>query len=332
MVDVRTVDNSEWDGNAAMTACKTAADYRAICAGRKEGPADERSSWALPHHKRPGGPPNAAGVRNSLSRLPQTQGLTNREAARRHLEAHLREIQPKAAPAKSGRDRQEVEMAELERRYTIVAVELRTAGDQPKIGGYAARFNSESVNLGGFVEVVRPTFFNDARGKGWPGVMARYNHDDNQLLGTTGAGTLRLDTDSVGLVYEVVPPNSRADVVELVARGDVRASSFAFRVPPGGDDWTMTEQDYPLRSLEQNGQLVDVAPVNSPAYPDATAGLRSLADKFDAAFEEVRSLAAANELRRFFRKTEVGMPAAKPEPLFGAAARMALLEKEDPWD
>lgn len=95
------VDNSTWDGNAAMSACTSASDYSSICAGRKAGPADERGSWALPHHAHPGGPPNAAGVRNALARLPQTQGLTNEAAARRHLEAHMSTIQN--ATSSSGR-------------------------------------------------------------------------------------------------------------------------------------------------------------------------------------------------------------------------------------
>lgn len=87
------VDNTEWDGNAAMSSAKTAADYRAICAGEKSvGEPDERIHWALPHHKRPGSPPNAAGVRNALARLPQTQGLKNAGAARSHLQAHMSAI------------------------------------------------------------------------------------------------------------------------------------------------------------------------------------------------------------------------------------------------
>jgi len=78
-----------------MSACETAADFRAICAGeRTVGEPDQRQHWALPHHKQPGAGPNAAGVRNALSRLPQTQGLKNREAAESHLEAHMREINP----------------------------------------------------------------------------------------------------------------------------------------------------------------------------------------------------------------------------------------------
>ena len=79
-------DDSTWDGNAAMTSASTAADYRAICAGEKTGgEPDERSHWALPHHKSPGSPANAAGVRAARARFEQTQGLSNREAARNHL-------------------------------------------------------------------------------------------------------------------------------------------------------------------------------------------------------------------------------------------------------
>jgi HK97 family phage prohead protease len=126
-------------------------------------------------------------------------------------------------------------MSDLERRFTQVRVEVRASGEGMTIGGYAAKFNRMSQNLGGFVERIDPAFFNKSRGDGWPGVVARYNHDDNMLLGTSGAGTLRLGIDEIGLNYEVDPPQSRADVYELVQRGDVRQSSFAFEAFE--DDW-----------------------------------------------------------------------------------------------
>jgi uncharacterized protein len=209
----------------------------------------------------------------------------------------------------------------LERRYTALPAELRAKGGS-QIGGYAAVFNRFSENLGGFVERVQPSFFNKSRGDGWPGVMARYNHEDGMLLGTTGGGTLRLLVDDVGLDYSVDVPAARADVLELVARGDVRGSSFAFRTYQ--DDWSTTDQGFPLRDLI-SGALVDVAPVNTPAYPDATAGLRSLATKFDADLEEVRSLAQNNELRRFFKRTDNAGPAKTGTTLM--QARKILLDK-----
>jgi HK97 family phage prohead protease len=184
--------------------------------------------------------------------------------------------------------------------------------------------------LGGFVEVVDPIAFNQSRVDGWPDVIARYNHDDNMLLGTTAAGTLRLGLDAYGLSYEVDPPSSMAHVTELVQRGDVRKSSFAFRTV--SDDWSTTEQGYPLRRLT-GVQLVDVAPVNTPAYPDSTAGLRSLAAKFDADIEEVRSMAQADELRKFFVRTDGPAPQRKPKKgMAGHAAAAALLaRREDPY-
>jgi phage head maturation protease len=147
------------------------------------------------------------------------------------------------------------------------------------------------------------------------------------VLGTTSGRTLSLQIDNTGLDYEVLPPQSRSDILELVERGDVQHSSFAFRVPAGGDEWTTTrDTNYPLRTLHEV-QLVDVAPVLDPAYPDATAGLRSLARAMDAPLEEVRSIAEADDLRRFFTRTDrAPYQPAKPA-ISGAAAKMKLMEK-----
>lgn len=88
------VDNSEWDRNRAMTECNSASDYRSICAGEHTyGTPDERRHWSLPHHYLGKGP-NATGVRNALSRLPQAEQLANRERAQAHLKAHMRQINP----------------------------------------------------------------------------------------------------------------------------------------------------------------------------------------------------------------------------------------------
>lgn len=248
-------------------------------------------------------------------------------------------------------------MAAVERRFTTLPVELRAAGDQPRIGGYAAKFDKPSRNLGGFIEVVTRSFFNKSRGDGWPDVMARYNHDDNQLLGTTGAGTLSLRIDDVGLDYDVLPPKGAAYLVELVQRGDVRKSSFAFRTPSGGDEWVMSEQGYPQRNLI-SGQLVDVAPVNTPAYVDTPTALRALADpsseqaielrrlaigpeaalrslaaRMSADFEDVRALAEADQLRKFFVRTDGPSAYEPPKPkVFAAAAAAQLMaRRSDPW-
>jgi uncharacterized protein len=227
-------------------------------------------------------------------------------------------------------------MSDLERRFTAVPVELRAKDNVRKIVGYALKFNTYSRNLGGFVEQVAPSFPQKSRGDGWPDIMARYNHDNNMLLGTTGSGTLTLRIDEMGLEYEVVPPKAREDIVELVERGDVRRSSFAWEAGTTEDEWSVTpDQGFPLRTLI-SGKLVDVAPCNSAiaAYMDTSSALRSLADKMSAPFEEVRTLAESNELRRFFIRTDnKGKPVKPAAPkMFGPAAAASLLgRRDDPY-
>jgi HK97 family phage prohead protease len=230
----------------------------------------------------------------------------------------------------------DVAVTDVERRYTPAAVELRamTGDNQNRIGGYAAVFGKLSKNLGGFVETVRSGAFSKSHADGWPNVVARYNHDPNMILGTVRGRTLELRVDSAGLWYDVEPPQSRHDILDLVGRGDVAFSSFAFRVFPGGDEWKTTDQSYPMRVLNEV-QLVDVAPVPDPAYADTTAGLRSLANYLHVEFEEVHACAERDELRKFFVRTDGGpSPVAKPKPrTFGPVAAAALLaRRSDPWE
>jgi HK97 family phage prohead protease len=194
-------------------------------------------------------------------------------------------------------------MREQEYRQVPGAVELRASDNG--IGvlvGYAAVFNKRSQNLGGFVEEVDPAAFNKSLGDKVP-VVARFNHKDDFLLGTTEADTLRLSVDSTGLQYEVDLPDTQAgrDVAVLARRGDLRYSSFAFRTIK--DEWGVTEDDFPLRTLKAVA-LGDVAPVVSPAYRDTTTGLRSLADSLHMPYEAVRAAADAGDLRKLLQAGE----------------------------
>jgi HK97 family phage prohead protease len=200
-------------------------------------------------------------------------------------------------------------MLDLERRHIAKPVEYRAAGSGPGVlFGYAASFNKYSQNLGGFVEQVAPGAFAKSLGDNLA-VLCRYNHDDNYLLGTTEAQTLRLVPDDIGLGYEVDLPDTSSgkDVSVLAKRGDVRYSSFAFYTLE--DEWSVTEQGFPLRTL-LSVQLVDVAPVNSPAYLDSTAGMRSLADRLDVDVEKV-SHASTAELRSLILGEPIELPAEK---------------------
>lgn len=267
---------------------------------------------------------DAAHVRNALSRAPQSPFG---DAAMPKIKAAAKKFGIQVGDSDSGRS---AVWGETERRYTPGALEVRAIDGGAKIGGYGAVFGKLSRNLGGFVERVGDGAFNQARQLGWPNVVCRYNHDPNMVLGTTAGRTLSLRTDNVGLDYEVLPPTARADILELVQRGDIQFSSFAFRVPQGGDEWSVTDQNYPMRTLHEV-QLVDVAPVLDPAYPDATAGLRSLAAAMSADLDEVRNMAEADELRRFFTRTDRAFTPAKPK-VSGPMAMVELMRRRREFD
>jgi len=112
-------------------------------------------------------------------------------------------------------------------------------------------------------------------------VRALTNHDSNWLLGRSDQGTLRLSVDTVGLRYEIDPPDTQAgrDTVTLLYREDLDGSSFGFRVygKRGRVQWVEETRD--ARTVEvreiHDCELIDVGPVTFPAYTATEAGVRS---------------------------------------------------------
>jgi hypothetical protein len=82
---------------------------------------------------------------------------------------------------------------------------------------------------GGIVEIVAPTFFNEARARGFPECVCRFNHSEAMPpLASIAGRTLALTVDGIDLDYVAELPESRMDVYESVERGDISGSSFAF--------------------------------------------------------------------------------------------------------
>jgi uncharacterized protein len=219
---------------------------------------------------------------------------------------------------------------------SVLECRLLVANGKPQtIGGYAVKFGMVSNDLGGFVELVSPEFLDQTRAQNFRDVICRYNHDDNLVLGSVANGTLRCSVDKVGLDYSVDVPEWPGPpyVYAMAARGDIRHSSFAFRVDPnGGDRWEQRD-GRTLRTLVR-GQVTEVAPVPVPAYSQSTLGLRSLARQMDAPLADVEQLAASGELRKFFTRSDGGpdgnnpiQPAPVPAPAFiGRNGAKALAE------
>ncbi len=165
-------------------------------------------------------------------------------------------------------------------RYTPGKIEVRRHTDKRgsigTISGYSAVFNSRSEDLGGFTEFVAEGAFTRVLSDS-PDVRGLVNHDSNQLIGRTTAGTMRLTQDSRGLRYEIDVADTQAgrDIMVSTERGDTTGSSFAFTVET--DEWATVDGEQE-RTITAVRGLFDSGPVTFPAYPAsvAEASLRSL--------------------------------------------------------
>ena len=286
-------DNSTWDGGAAMSACagsdSPASCYGSICAGKKAGDPANQSSWALPHHKHPGDPPNADGVRNALARLPQTEGLVNKADAQAHLEKHMTAIQAGGAnalarPAQARADayqgirrgptavgaRLEPFRAWFERQDVLINGKAMT-----QLDGYASVTGVEYEMYdmwGPYGETINPKAFDQTLAAG-PDVVFLLNHR-GMTMARTSSGTLSLDADPRGLHAKAFVNPDRQDVKDLLIAIDdknVTEMSFAFMLTDG--QWDEDFEHFEI--LQVDIDRGDVSAVNFGANPYTSIGARA---------------------------------------------------------
>lgn len=148
----------------------------------------------------------------------------------------------------------------FERRFTgEVRVDL---SEDRRIRGHAIVFNSVSVNLGGFREIIKPEAV-DRTLQEAADVRALWNHESGVVLGRTRAGTLALTRDARGLKVDIDPPSWAGPQLESIARGDVTGMSFGFHVIE--DEWRDGDDGIPLR-LVSDMRVSEVSIVTFPAY------------------------------------------------------------------
>ena len=166
------------------------------------------------------------------------------------------------------------------RAFMLTDVEIRAAseGEGRTLTGYAALFDVESQDLGGFIEVIRKGAFSKTISES--DIRALWNHDDNFVLGRKKSGTLRLEEDDTGLRVEIDVPDAQwaLDLAGSIERGDVDQMSFAFRTIR--DAWTRREGSPELRELLEV-KLYDVSPVTYPAYEETEISVRELRARGD---------------------------------------------------
>jgi HK97 family phage prohead protease len=149
--------------------------------------------------------------------------------------------------------------------------ELREEGEGMTFVGYAAKFNSPSEDLGGFVETIEPGAFRRSL-RSRNDVKLLVNHDTGRVLASSRSGTMRLYEDETGLRVEASLPNTSdgRDMAELLKRGDLNKMSFGFAVQK--DSWNNEMTERTLKSV----RLFEVSIVAFPAYAATEALVRSL--------------------------------------------------------
>lgn len=177
----------------------------------------------------------------------------------------------------------------IEVRHLPTTLEFRGEGDEKKgIGGIGIA-TGVVADIGYFTESIDHGALDDVLDMD---VRGLFNHNEDFLLGRTSAGTMELKKVEAGLDYEIPNmPDARADVMEMVTRGDLTGSSFSFIISE--DKWRNSETDEdtgltrkPHRTILKFQRVFDTGPVAFPAYEgDATVSARSLRSALEAGAE-----------------------------------------------
>jgi uncharacterized protein len=169
-------------------------------------------------------------------------------------------------------------MNELERRDIRTEVRATVADDNSlHIVGKSPVFGKLSEDLGGWREVIEPTAFDGVIDQA--DVRGRFDHD--LVLGRTKNGTMKLAKEPDGIAYDITinPDDLQAmSAYSRIKRGDVDGASFMFMVET--DRWEQDAENNVVRHVIKASALLDVGPVAYPAYPDATAFIRSKIQQF----------------------------------------------------
>ena len=160
------------------------------------------------------------------------------------------------------------------RQMRTVGTEFTTRedGEDLKIEGYFAVFNSNYEMAPGISESIAPGAFQNSLAND---VRALTNHDTTLVLGRTKADTLELREDSRGLFGSIkINPNDQdaMNLYERVKRGDVDQCSFGFDIvsedteyrEDGSVHWTITDLI-----------LYEVSCCTFPAYEETSISARS---------------------------------------------------------
>ncbi len=178
--------------------------------------------------------------------------------------------------------------------------EIKAVDDEKMVvEGFALKFNTESNDLGGFVETISPEALENAD---LSDVRCLINHDYNQVLGRTTSETLVLEIREEGLYFKAQLPNTTyaKDLYENIRLGNISQCSFGFILDEDGDEFEKREDGLFKRTLRKIKSLFDVSIVTYPAYQDTNVepALRSIEQIKQEEIEAIKAKEHQEEIRK----------------------------------
>lgn len=152
-----------------------------------------------------------------------------------------------------------------------------TVQDEHIIEGYAIVFNTLSEDLGGFREIIEPNAIDNELINN-SDIYYLFNHNSESIplaRSKNGEGSLKLSIDNKGLKYSFNCLNS--EFYQIVQRGDLDKSSFAFSLPNdgSGEKWEKSNEYNYIRRITKIERLHDCSAVLVPAYSSTSVYARS---------------------------------------------------------
>jgi HK97 family phage prohead protease len=161
------------------------------------------------------------------------------------------------------------------RSYPFANLRVDTQGDRPVIRGTAVVFNSLSVDMGGWREIILPGAFTDTLADGHD-IKALVEHDPKNILSRTGNGTLKLIQTDLGVEFETPLPNTSYanDLAENLRLENVYQCSFGFDYV---DKQVRSDPAGPVVEV-RSAILYEISMVTFPAYPASDVSMRSFVE------------------------------------------------------
>jgi uncharacterized protein len=194
-------------------------------------------------------------------------------------------------------------------------LDIRAVDDGSYIEGHAAVYD-QKTNIGGwFYEVIERGAFDSTD---FDDVLFCTNHDLKKIplarsRRNNGNSTMQLRIDDIGLYVranlDVENNNDARSLYSAVKREDIDGMSFIFYVAE--ETWEDLDTDMPTRRIQKIQKVIELGPVNFPAYTgtDINARDKLALDNARSALDNARSagLDNSNELELLKFKAQILM-------------------------